>query len=292
MRNIEQLNAHRTLRTDGAARYGITQFADLTHDEFRDTMLTKRRNQRVQRPRAVPISVLVQPRKPRAISELPAYVNWMDAGRVSPVRNQGSCGACWAHSVIETIESMVAIQYNMTAPVRSLSVQQMIDCAGTNHGCAGGDTCNLLQWLVLNDVPIAGERQYPLTGSQRPCSVQQAQLAIDPVRVRSFTCEQLVGHEDRMVEYLATTGPLTAAVNAIGWQYYVGGIIQHHCDGESMQRLNHAVQIVGYDRRGKVPYFIVRNSWGDNFGDRGLVRIEMGSNMCGIALQVSAIAVV
>lgn len=98
----------------------------------------------------------------------------------------------------------------------------------------------------------------------------------------------MINEEDRIVEYLATTGPLTVAVNALAWQYYLGGIIQHHCEGSA---LNHAVQIVGYDRSGEVPFYIVRNSWGSGFGDRGFAKIEIGQNLCGIAAQVSSISV-
>lgn len=304
--HIEKLNAERT--HDEAAIYGLTQFADMTHDEFIAGMLTKRKILKVARPKAVPFGTLLPLlRAPRAAADvvdvdpddgLPVAFSWLDEGRLSPVRNQGQCGACWAHSVIETIESMAAIEHN-TSAVHALSVQQMIDCAaGNNRGCAGGDTCNLLQWLVLNDVPIASERSYPQTGAQLPCSVERVTArvaAADPpsIRVHRFTCENLVGQEHRMVEYLATVGPLTVGVNAASWQYYLDGVIQHHCEvgGAGGASLNHAVQIVGYDRRGELPHFIVRNSWGERFGDRGFVRIRMGGNVCGIATQVSAVSV-
>lgn len=298
------MNAQRTHAE--AAIYGISQFADMTHDEFTASMLTKRKILKVARPKAVPFgSLLSSHRTARAaagglaVSDdgLPDAFNWLDEGRLSPVRNQGQCGACWAHSVIETIESMAAIEHN-TSTVRALSVQQMIDCAaGNNRGCAGGDTCNLLQWLVLNDVPIASELSYPQTGAQTPCSVERVTARVaaagDPIRVRGFTCENLVGQEQRMVEYLATVGPLTVGVNAASWQFYLDGVIQHHCEGGGAggANLNHAVQIVGYERRGELPHFIVRNSWGERFGDRGFVRIRMGGNVCGIATQVSAVSV-
>lgn len=293
MDHIELLNGQR--EHSDAALYGLSPFADMTRDEFLTTMLTKRKILKVGRPKSVPFSTLMQhSRVARALNndadlhQLPDAFNWLDHGRVSPVRNQGQCGACWAHSVIETIESMAAIEHNSTK-VRRLSVQQMIDCAGNNRGCSGGDTCNLLQWLVLNDVGIVGEQNYPQTGSQTPCPFNRLTPVAEPTRVRTFTCENLVGQEDRMMIYLATVGPITVGVNAVSWQYYLDGVIQHHCDGAT---LNHAVQIVGYDRRGDLPHFIVRNSWGDRFGDRGFVRIQMGRNMCGIAMQVSAVSVV
>lgn len=329
--HIEAMNAQRS--HEAAAIYGLTQFADMTRDEFTAAMLTKRKMMRVARPKAVPFGALLQlarNRTARALIEtppaaaanpddsttaaditppvelaadgLPVSFSWLDAGRTTPVRDQGACGACWAHSVIETIESMAAIEHG-AATVAPLSVQQMIDCAaGINHGCAGGDTCNLLQWLVLNNVPIATERSYPQTGVQRPCSVERVLGSIrgsgagaaGAARVRAFTCENLVGQEDRMVEYLARVGPLTVGVNAASWQYYLDGVIQHHCEagGAAGALLNHAVQVVGYDRSGELPHFIVRNSWGERFGDRGMVRIRMGGNVCGIASQVSAVSVV
>lgn len=98
----------------------------------------------------------------------------------------------------------------------------------------------------------------------------------------------LVNQEHRILNHLVTSGPVTVGINALNWQYYLGGIIQNHCDGNPAN-LNHAVQIVGYDRTGDVPYYIVRNSWGKDFGDHGYAKIEIGRNLCGIATQVSTI---
>lgn len=86
-------------------------------------------------------------------------------------------------------------------------------------------------------------------------------------------------------------GPVAAAVNAITWQNYWGGIIQYHCYG-SLDSVNHAVQIVGYDFTGPVPFYIIRNTWGKEFGDDGYVKIKFGKNLCGIANEVSLIHIV
>lgn len=81
------------------------------------------------------------------------------SGTVSAVRAQGKCGACWAHSIIGTVESLYAIENNTTT--KNLSIQQMIDCArNKNNGCKGGDICNLLQWLYLNKINIEYENYY------------------------------------------------------------------------------------------------------------------------------------
>lgn len=90
------------------------------------------------------------------------------------------------------------------------------------------------------------------------------------------------------MEVLTYHGPVSVAVNALLWQNYLGGIIQYHCDG-AIKNLNHAVEIVGFDLSGDVPYYIVQNSWGTQYGDKGYMRIAIGNNVCGIANQVSLI---
>lgn len=89
-----------------------------------------------------------------------------------------------------------------------------------------------------------------------------------------------IDSEEELLITLATHGPVAAAVNALSWQNYLGGIIQYHCDG-AFTSLNHAVQIVGYDKSDTIPYYIIKNSWGPTFGDRGYIYIAIGSNLCG-----------
>lgn len=89
---------------------------------------------------------------------------------------------------------------------------------------------------------------------------------------------------------VANHGPVSVAINAMLWQNYLGGIIQFHCNG-SPALLNHAVQIVGYDTTGDIPYYIVRNSWGTEFGDHGYLYLAIGSNVCGLANEVVTVDV-
>lgn len=97
-----------------------------------------------------------------------------------------------------------------------------------------------------------------------------------------FYFDSLVGSEDVILMHLAHHGPVAVAVNAVNWQNYLGGVIQFHCDG-GPKHINHAVQIVGYDRSAPVPHYIVRNSWGVEFGHNGYLYIAIGSNLCGMA---------
>lgn len=75
-------------------------------------------------------------------------------------------------------------------------------------------------------------------------------------------------------------------MNAAPWQHFLSGIIQHECDAKP-EEVDHAVLIVGYDRRGPIPYYIIQNTWGNQFGENGFVRISIGNNTCGIATQIS-----
>lgn len=95
-----------------------------------------------------------------------------------------------------------------------------------------------------------------------------------------------VGRENVILKLLAEVGPVTVGVSASTWQNYVGGVIQSHCNGN----LNHAVQIVGYNLNAEVPHYIIRNSWGEDFGDNGYMYIAIGSNQCGVAYGVASLS--
>nr|CAD7454733.1 unnamed protein product [Timema tahoe] len=105
-----------------------------------------------------------------------------------------------------------------------------------------------------------------------------------------FLVASMVGQENMLMTLLAYHGPVVVAVNALNWQNYLGGIIQFHCDG-GVDQLNHAVQLVGYDRSGPTPFYIARNSWGADFGDRGFLYLAIGSNICGLATEVASLDV-
>lgn len=102
---------------------------------------------------------------------------------------------------------------------------------------------------------------------------------------------RFIGSEESLLEKLAFHGPVAVAVNALNWQYYLGGIIKFHCSGNPLN-LNHAVQIIGYDRSGEVPFYIARNSWGSEFGDNGYLYLAIGDNVCGLANEVSSLDVI
>ena len=122
--------------------------------------------------------------------ELPLRVDWRERGVVSEVRNQGKCGACWAYSTVETIESMQAITFGKA--VQPLSVQQVIDCASSpsspNRGCDGGDTCAALSWMLASKARLVSETAYPLRDDAGECKVLPATEAA--TQLANYTCEE------------------------------------------------------------------------------------------------------
>ncbi|CAB1337378.1 unnamed protein product [Coregonus sp. 'balchen'] len=179
---------------------------------------------------------------------LPAKFDWRDKTAVGPVQNQQACGGCWAFSVVGAIESVYS---KAGQPLKQLSVQQVIDCSYKNQGCNGGSITRALSWLKQTRVKLVKH-----------------------------------GCEEAMMGRLVEWGPLAVTVDAISWQDYLGGIMQHHC---SCHHANHAVLVTGYDTTGEVPYWIVQNSWGTSWGNEGYVYIKMGGNVCGIADSVTAV---
>lgn len=309
MEEIEKLNQYST-SSEHSAKYGPTIFSDMSKDEFSEIHLSDEKpkwkdNRNIHKRhghhdkhsnlQSGQNSVSdgsskedLKNRFRRAIEAgLPKMLDWRNRNFVNNIRNQGLCGACWAFSVVGVIETMVAIK---TGKLPSLSVQEMIDCAKDgNYGCLGGDTCSLLSWLQSNSITIEPELLYPLETSATVCKMHTNNTV--GIKVAGFSCMELVGNEGKILKMIANHGPVAVAVNALSWQHYLGGVIQFHCSGDRLD-VNHAVELIGYDLTAEVPHYIVRNSWGTSFGDKGYMKLAIGSNICGLANEVSSVNVI
>nr|XP_033323571.1 cathepsin O-like isoform X1 [Megalopta genalis] len=280
LRHIDTMNGLRSSRE--SAYFGLTKYSDMSENEFLTQTLVPDLPIRGERHLMASYHQCHHQRRSgnrvRRSIGVPAKFDWREKGVVSPVQSQGTCGACWAFSTVQVAESMFAIKNGTLYP---LSVQEMIDCAkNSNFGCEGGDICSLLSWLVLTKAAILPASVYPLTRTTGTCRLDKTLTKGTSVRVKDFTCDNFVDAEDDLLATLATHGPVAAAVNALSWQNYLDGVMQDHCDG-SFASLNHAVQIVGYDKTAAIPHYIVKNSWGTGFGDKGYMYIAIGSNLCG-----------
>ncbi|XP_019390060.1 PREDICTED: cathepsin O isoform X1 [Crocodylus porosus] len=255
------------------AFYGFNQFSHLFPEEFKAIYLRSR-------PDKLPKYKEVPNRKE---TPLPKKFDWRDKNVVTEVKNQNTCGGCWAFSVVGGIESAYAIKKNN---LEELSVQQVIDCSYNNYGCSGGSTVSALNWLNQTQVKLVKNSEYSFKGQTGLC--HYFCLSDFGVSITGYAAYDFSGQEEEMMRKLVHWGPLAVTVDAISWQDYLGGIIQYHC---SSGKANHAVLVTGFDRTGIIPYWIVRNSWGRTWGIDGYARIKIGGNICGIADTVASVFV-
>ena len=201
-------------------------------------------------------------------------------GVVNEVKDQGSCGSCWAFSTIQAVESAYALK---TGKLLSLSEQNLVDCATECNGCNGGLMDAALNYVINNQGgKFNTESDYPYKGSTRHKKCKfDSKKAVASV---SKYINVVYGNEDDLQAKISQYGPAAIAIDAshYSFQLYSKGIYdEKRC---STSNLDHAVGCVGYGSEKGKDYWIVRNSWGDSWGEKGYIRMIKGkNNKCGIA---------
>ncbi|KAH9397369.1 hypothetical protein TYRP_003680 [Tyrophagus putrescentiae] len=228
---------------------------------------------------------------------LPRSFDWRDQDKVTSVKNQGSCGSCWTFASMGAMESAILIKNNQKASSNNidLSEQLLVNCgkqqAGyRSGGCQGGNS-QIAFSFVQKDFTTS-ESVRPYQAKDETCemnSVRSDRRSISDYCVRSkfrysysSRAEQL--SDDTMMRALVQKGPLYIAINANPLQYrnLRSGVLNE--PGCSTQT-NHAVLLVGYD--GSDNSWIIKNSWGPYWGDRGYFKMARGSNMCGVNTEIA-----
>jgi len=197
--------------------------------------------------------------------DLAVSVDWRTKGAVTPIKDQGQCGSCWAFSTVAGLEGAWQIT---TGSLVSMSEQQFVDCSTLNHGCMGGSMDLGLMFAQMT--AVATEASYPYNANWGDCQ-HDFSPAIPQGGVTGLT------DVDQSVEALKSAlnlGPVSIGIEADQdvFHGYIGGVITSGCGSN----VDHGVTAVGYTS----DYFIVKNSWGVSWGEEGYVNIA--GDQCGI----------
>jgi len=270
--------AQKNLRAKGKTTFGMTKFSDLSTEEFRNLYLTARVPAR-QRIEGVPVM------KPTVdVDSMPASLDWRNKGLVTPVKDQGQCGSCWAFSVTENIESKWIMAGKAKANNLALSVQQIVDCDDTDAGCNGGNPGPAYDYVIAAG-GLQSNKSYPYAAVDQNCAAQPNNTV---AKISSWQYATSWYSETELQQNLVSWGPLSVCVDAASWQDYVSGVLTWE-ECAYINLLDHCVQLVGYGTdKTAGNYWIVRNSWGTSWGIDGYIWLEMGSDACGIAHQASS----
>ncbi|XP_037309917.2 cathepsin S, ortholog2, tandem duplicate 1 [Pungitius pungitius] len=211
-------------------------------------------------------------------AHVPEEMDWRQKGCVTSVKMQGACGSCWAFSAVGALEGQLA---KKTGKLVDLSPQNLVDCSGKygNHGCNGGFMHKAFEY-VRDNQGIDSDTSYPYKGQSQQCRYDAAQRAAN-CSGYSFLPE---GDEAALKEALATVGPISVAIDATRprFAFYRSGVYD---DASCTLKVNHGVLAVGYGTLNGEDFWLVKNSWGDRFGDGGYIRMARNKkNQCGIAL--------
>jgi len=253
---------------------GLNEYADLDPAEF-----AKIFNGRISGPRNDINSSSVYTGKD---VKIPASVDWRTKGYVTPVKDQGSCGSCWAFSATGALEGQ---HFRATGRLVSLSEQNLLDCtrAYGNHGCDGGLETNAFEYVIRNG-GIDTEASYPYRAVEGNCRYNAA--------TSGATCSGYSrvasGSERALTRAIADIGPVSVGIDSShqSFQFYRSGV--YYEPACSQFHLDHSVLAVGYGMDNGRDMYIVKNSYGTGWGMNGYIYMSRNRrNNCGIATDGS-----
>jgi len=211
----------------------------------------------------------------------PATVDWRTQQAVTPVKDQGQCGSCWAFSATGSMEGAWAIGKKA---LLSLAEQQLVDCSGSfgNQGCNGGLMDYAFEYVIKNG--ITTEDKYPYKAVDQRCK-----SPLPPAAIHITSYVDVQSNSDPALETAVAKGPVSVAIEADqpAFQFYKSGVF---ADPSCGTMLDHGVTAVGYNVDSKkVKYWIVKNSWGGDWGDQGYIMMarKTGAGQCGINMENS-----
>lgn len=251
----------------------INQFGDLTNKEFKSLMSLKT----VKAPYA----------NNKLRAKLPVVnggnTDWVKAGKVNKIKDQGQCGSCWAFSATTSLETTVAIA---SGSLPNLAEQELVDCAGSygNMGCNGGLMTSAFEYIKASG-GLCTTAEYPYTAADGSCKASKCSHKIGAISGYNT----LSGEKDFTSALATTVISIAVGASSMGWQFYSSGILTaSQCDAQ----IDHGVAIVASGSQAGQDYWVVRNSWGVSWGQDGYIWLAANQNTCGLDNNYASFPVV
>ncbi|KAK9152999.1 hypothetical protein Sjap_000479 [Stephania japonica] len=261
-------------------KLSVNEFADLTNEEFKATRNGYKGLCLEDKLARVTTSTF----KYENVSAVPSTMDWRKKGGVTPVKDQGQCGCCWAFSAVAATEGIHKLK---TGKLVSLSEQELVDCdtKGVDQGCEGGLMDDAFHFIVSNK-GLNTETGYPYKGVDGTCSAKKA--STHAAQITGF--EDVPANSESALLKAVANQPVSVAIDAGGsdFQFYSSGVFTGSCGTD----LDHGVTAVGYGVSADgMKYWLVKNSWGTSWGESGYIRMQRGvsakEGLCGIAMEAS-----